>query len=406
MIVPAGGPDLADVSARFGDLLHAAGVPVSPERAGRFAAAVAAGGPATISELYWLSRVTMLSDHADIQVFDRVFAQVFRGLADPAEHRGQDKASAVTGRSRSGQPDRTRPGAVGPHAPSGVGPSLARAGDTADGEEMSDRDAVTAALSPEERLRVKDFADLTGDELTALRDLAGRLAFAPPPRRSRRHIRHRAGSELDVRATLRRAARSAGEPQVAVRRLRRVRPRRLVLLCDVSGSMEPYSRAYLQLLMSGVGGAKAEAFVFATRLTRLTRALRADSPALALERAGRAAQDWSGGTRIGESLKTFNDSYGRRGVARGAVVVVISDGWDSGDPDLLAAQMLTLRRLAHRVVWVNPRKAAPGFTPTTRGMAAALPHVDAFVSGHSMAAVDEVLDAIAGDGASPLRIRP
>ena len=178
-----------------------------------------------------------------------------------------------------------------------------------------------------------------------------------------------------------------------------------MLLCDVSGSMEPYSRAYLQLLMSGVGGARAEAFVFATRLTRLTRALRADNPTLALERAGRLAQDWSGGTRIGESLKTFNDSYGRRGVARGAVVVVISDGWDSGDPDMLGAQMLTLRRLAHRIVWVNPRKAAPGFAPTTRGMAAALPHVDSFVSGHSVAALDDVLDAIAGDGVSSFGLR-
>jgi uncharacterized protein with von Willebrand factor type A (vWA) domain len=170
--------------------------------------------------------------------------------------------------------------------------------------------------------------------------------------------------------------------------------------------MEPYSRAYLQLLMSGVGGAKAEAFVFATRLTRLTRALRAENAAIALERAGRAAQDWSGGTRIGESIKAFNDSYGRRGVARGAVVVVISDGWDSGDAQLLGAQMLTLRRLAHRVVWVNPRKAAPGFAPATRGMAAALPYVDAFVSGHSLAALDEVLDAIAGEGEPPFRPRP
>jgi uncharacterized protein with von Willebrand factor type A (vWA) domain len=405
MIFAAGRPDLAAVSARFGGLLHAAGVAVSPERAGRFAAAVAAGRPATISEIYWLARVTMLSEHADIQVFDRVFAQVFRGLADPAEQRGQDKAPAVTGHPRTARPDRTAPGAFGPHDPAGAGLSMPASGDRANGEETPDRDGVVAALSPEERLRVKDFADLTGDELAALRDMARRLAIAPQPRRSRRHVRHRAGSELDVRATLRRAARSAGEPHAAVRRLRRVRPRRLVLLCDVSGSMEPYSRAYLQLLMSGVGGARAEAFVFATRLTRLTRALRADNPTLALERAGRLAQDWSGGTRIGESLKTFNDSYGRRGVARGAVVVVISDGWDSGDPDMLGAQMLTLRRLAHRIVWVNPRKAAPGFAPTTRGMAAALPHVDSFVSGHSVAALDDVLDAIAGDGVSSFGLR-
>ena len=174
-----------------------------------------------------------------------------------------------------------------------------------------------------------------------------------------------------------------------------MRPRRLVLICDISGSMEVYARVYLQLLMSGVGGARAEAFVFATRLTRLTRALRGVPPDLALERAGRAAPDWSGGTRIGEAVRSFNDSYGRPGLARGAVVVVLSDGWDCGDPEVLGTQMARLGRLAYRVVWVNPRKAAPGFAPLAAGMAAALPHVDAFVSGHSLAAFDEVLAAIA-----------
>jgi uncharacterized protein with von Willebrand factor type A (vWA) domain len=160
--------------------------------------------------------------------------------------------------------------------------------------------------------------------------------------------------------------------------------------------MEPYARAYLQLLVSGVGGARAEAFLFATRLTRVTRVLRAAHPDLALRQAGWAAPDWSGGTRIGEAVKAFICDHGRRGMARGAVVVVISDGWDSGDPELLGSQMAALARLAHRIVWVNPRKAAPGFSPSTRGMAAALPHVDAFVSGHNLDALDEVLAAISG----------
>jgi uncharacterized protein len=198
-----------------------------------------------------------------------------------------------------------------------------------------------------------------------------------------------------MRATLARAHRSAGDPIDAIRRRQRTRPRRLVVLCDISGSMEPYARAYLQLLHSAVGGARAEAFVFATRLTRLTRELAVRQPDAALRRAGAAAPDWSGGTRIGAALKAFNDGYGRRGMARGAVVLIVSDGWEHGDPALLGEEMARLSRLAYRIVWVNPRRASPRFEPLAGGMAAALPFVDAFVSGHSMDALDEVLAAIA-----------
>jgi len=172
-------------------------------------------------------------------------------------------------------------------------------------------------------------------------------------------------------------------------------PRRLVLLCDISGSMEPYARAYLQFLHAArATGPYAEAFVFATRLTRLTRALRAGTAQVATRRAAAAAPDWSGGTRIGEALKAFNDRHARRGMARGAIVVILSDGWERGDPELVGREMARLRRLAHRIVWVNPRAAAPGFQPLAGGMAAALPHCDAMVSGHSLAALDEVVDAI------------
>jgi uncharacterized protein with von Willebrand factor type A (vWA) domain len=179
-----------------------------------------------------------------------------------------------------------------------------------------------------------------------------------------------------------------------IRRRRRTRPRRLVLICDISGSMESYARAYLQLLFSGVGGARAEAFVFATRLTRLTRSLRNTTAELALQRAGRAAPDWSGGTRIGGAIKAFNDEYGRRGMARGAVVVILSDGCERGDPAILEREMARLGRLAYRIIWVNPRKASPSYQPLTTGMAAALPYVDAFLSGHSLAAFDDVLTAV------------
>jgi uncharacterized protein with von Willebrand factor type A (vWA) domain len=177
-------------------------------------------------------------------------------------------------------------------------------------------------------------------------------------------------------------------------RRRREVPRRLVALLDVSGSMAPYARAYLLLLEGAARGARAETFVFATRLTRVTRALREGRAQVALERASAAAPDWAGGTRIGEALRTFNDRHGRRGMARGAVVVVLSDGWERGDPGLVGREMERLARLAYRIVWVNPRVAAPGFAPETGGMAAALPYVDDLVSGHSVAALADVMEAI------------
>ena len=195
-----------------------------------------------------------------------------------------------------------------------------------------------------------------------------------------------------MRRTLRGSMRTAGDPIRLARRRRRVVPRRVVMLCDISGSMEPYARAYLQFLTCAAGsGPNAEAFVFATRLTRLTRALRSRSPERAIQRAAAAAPDWSSGTRIGDALKAFNDRHGRRGMARGALVVILSDGWERGDPALVAREMERLSRLAYRIVWVNPRAAASGFSPRAGGMAAALPHCDALVSGHSLEALDEVV---------------
>ena len=180
------------------------------------------------------------------------------------------------------------------------------------------------------------------------------------------------------------------------------------MLCDISGSMEPYARAYLQFLTCAAGsGPNAEAFVFATRLTRLTRALRSRSPERAIQRAATAAPDWSSGTRIGDALKAFNDRHGRRGMARGALVVILSDGWERGDPALVAREMERLSRLAYRIVWVNPRVGASGFSPQAGGMAAALPHCDALVSGHSLGSLDEVVDAMAcenGDRLKPVPI--
>ena len=231
------------------------------------------------------------------------------------------------------------------------------------------------------------------------------LALAIPPRRTRRYRPARDGKRPDLRRTLRLARRSGGEAIRFARRAPRVRPRRLVVLCDISGSMEPYARALLMLLyvlngaqagssQSGGGQNRPEVFSFATRLTRLTPALAAASPDTMLAKAGEAAPDWSGGTRIGAAVKEFNDRYGSRGLARGAVVLIISDGWETGDPALLGAQMARLRRMAHRIVWANPRTQSPRYRPEVGGMAAAWPYCDAVVSAHNLDALDDLLAAL------------
>jgi len=225
-----------------------------------------------------------------------------------------------------------------------------------------------------------------------------RLQLATPLRSTRRYERGRHGQHIDMRGTLRRSLRTGGDPIRLARRRRRVVRRRLVMLCDISGSMEPYARAYLQFLTCAAGsGPNAEAFVFATRLTRLTRALASRHPERAIQRAAAAAPDWSSGTRIGDALKAFNDRHGRRGMARGAVIVILSDGWERGDPLLVGREMERLARLAHRIVWVNPRMSANAFSVRAGGMVAALPHCDALVSGHSFAALGEVVDAIGAE---------
>jgi uncharacterized protein with von Willebrand factor type A (vWA) domain len=386
--VPA---DLAAVAGAFAEHLHLAGLPVSPERAGWFAAAVAAAAPTTTAELYWLGCATLVTAHEHLAVFDAVFAQVFGGIVDDAV-RGDPTAPATRPAAASRRTDtpksQTRESMRA--ASGGFRVPGSSTGDDGDG------DGVVAAMSAEERLGTKDFGQCTPEELAALTELIGALALAAPRRPNRRRARHPAGDRLDLRRTLRRAQRTGGDPVRHIHRRRNDRPRRVVLIADVSGSMETYSRAYLYLLHGAVRSVRAEAFVFATRLTRTTRQLRVTSPDLALQRATASAVDFAGGTRIGDALKEFNDRWGRRGLARGAVVVIVSDGWDGGDPARVDEQMARLARLAHRIVWVNPRKQSDRYEPAVGGMRAALPYVDAFVSGHSLAAMDDVLAAISG----------
>ncbi len=385
--------DLATAAASFGALLHAGGVPVTPERSARFADSVLLADPLSVDELYWLARVTLLSTHSQVDLFDRAFDQVFRGFVDVADGRGD---------TNQPPPPNTRPGSD--RAPSrdsraGTAPSpQPGATSSGDGRDEDGPETVLAAASTEERLGHKDFAACTPDELALVRALVAQLRVVAPRRPSRRAVRHPAGQQLDVRATLRAAHRTGGDPVRRAHRRRKDRPRRVVLIADVSGSMESYARVYLHLLHGAVRATGAEAFVFATRLTRLTRALAVAHPDIALTRAGAATPDWSGGTRIGGAIKSFNDEHGRRGVARGAVVVIVSDGWECDDPSLLGREMARLSRLAHHIVWVNPRKAGKRYQPLVGGMAAALPYVDTFVSGHSVRALDDVLAAIRGVG--------
>jgi uncharacterized protein with von Willebrand factor type A (vWA) domain len=394
--------DLAAVSARFADLLHAAGVAVSPERAGRWATALQLARPATTQELYWLGRVTLTLDRAEIGVYDAVFASVFRGLTDVAGSRGDPNAPPIPPPILGGDPAqqggadagavRSGPPRASPHRESPT------EGDGGRDDRVTES-AVAAPATSDELLRRRDFADCTPEELAQLRRIMSAMQLAPPLRTSRRQRRHHLGRSIDRRATMRHARRTGGQPFDLRQRRPSERRRRVVLVADVSGSMESYSRAYLYLLHGSVRALRAlraETFVFATRLTRLTRQLRTNGtdPERALRAAVGDVDDWSGGTRIGESLRAFNDRWGRRGLARGAVVVIVSDGWESGDAAELGEQMARLRRLAHRIIWVNPRSKSEQYQPLVAGMAAALPYVDRFASGHSLDALDEVLDAI------------
>ncbi len=391
-LAPAEVPALA---AAFGRAVHDAGLPCSPERSVRFAQALCLAQPRTRDRLYWTARTVFVSSREHLTAFDRVFAMVFDGLVDPSGPRGDRTAPASADaerRQRAPQPG--APALDGPlPEPDRPGRGVSSGGGVPD-PDAPERETAVPVAGADERLADKDFGALGPEELEELARLMRTLEVATPLRRTRRARRHRHGERLDVRATLRHSRRTGGDPVRRVRRRRRLERRSLVVLCDISGSMEPYARAFLQFLHGAVVAADAEAFVFATRLTRLTPALRGAQPQVAISRAADATPDWSGGTRIGLALQHFNDRYGRRGMARGAVVVIVSDGWERGDPELVRREMERLRRLAYRVVWVNPRKAARDFVPRAGGMVAALPSCDAFVGGNTLSALAEVIDEI------------
>jgi uncharacterized protein with von Willebrand factor type A (vWA) domain len=339
--------------------LRAAGLPVGADRARSFAEAAAVVGAGDRAGVYWAGRATLCSEPGHRDVYDAVFPAWFAAWTPPP---GVRPAALPARRAPAGlleQPE-ADPGAAEP-------------------------EAVPGTATPLEVLRHRDVATLTEAERSQLARLFSVLRPVPPARPSRRRLRSRSG-DLDPRGTLRELLRTGGEPVRPRHRRAATRPRRVVLLLDVSGSMSPYAEALLRLAHVWVRAAPGvtEVFTVGTRLTRITRALRLPHPEEALRQAGEQVPDWSGGTRLADVLGAFLARWGQGSTVRGAVVVLCSDGWERGDPAGLGERMARLSRLAHRVVWVNPHRGKDGYRPVQGGMSAALPHVDHFLAGHSL----------------------
>ena len=363
------------VAVGFVASLRAAGLEVSLLSSMLYAEALCAVDVGRPDDVYWAGRAALVHRPEDFDLYDAVFEAYWTGS----------------------------PGLVVRSTPAAAPVIVEMDDGDAAGDDSGRRDEgerITVRYSPAETLAGKDFADYSDDELAEARRLMERMCRQGPTRPSRRHRAVRsARGRPDVRRTVRAALRSGGEPVRLCRRAPGERPRKLVLLLDVSGSMEPYARALLRFVQAAVAArGRVEAFALGTRLTRLTRELSSRDPDRALRDAAEAVLDWSGGTRLGAGLGRFNDEWGCRGMARGAVAVILSDGWDRGEPAEMAEQMRRLSRVAHRVVWVNPLKATPGYRPLARGMAAALPYVDLFVEGHNLDSLERLAALIMEDG--------
>lgn len=355
--------------AGFARALANAGLPVATDSVDAFIRAVGFIDIAEPTQVYWAGRATLCRDPDDRARYDLAFEAWFGGRPPPA-----------VPRTTKPRPRRALAAALEPVGQSGTG-------------DTSDVHAVAAAST--EVLRHRDLAELSPAERALLAEMVARLRPRPPTRPALRLRPDRRGS-VDPRRTVRAMLAAGGEPVRPRRHRAAQRPRRVVLLIDVSGSMSPYADALLRFahVVTRSSPATTEVFSLGTRMTRLSRALRARDPEAALAAAGRAVPDWAGGTRLGETMRAFLDRWGRRGLARGAVVVVFSDGWERGDPGLLAEQMAQLHRLARAVLWVNPHAGAAGFRPVQSGMAAALPYIDRLLAGHSLATLEDVLDEV------------
>ena len=352
----------------FARTLRSAGVDATSDRVQAMVGALGHLDVARADSGYWAGRLTLCAGPDDIRRYDRAFSAFFSGER-PAVSRAPAVAAVAIG-------------FAGPASADAAPDDLLRPG-------------LAVSASDREVLRHRDVAHLTTAERDEVRRLLARLEPVAPPRRSRRFEPARRGP-IDAHRTVRHLLRGGGEPARLLRHAHQRRPRRLVLLVDVSGSMAPYADALLRFAhVAARRRPGTEVFTIGTRLTRISRALRGRDVDVALAAAVKAVPDWSGGTRLGELLRAFLDRWGQRGMARGAVVVVASDGWERGDAALLAEQMARLRRLAHRVVWVNPHRGKDGFAPVTAGMVAALPHCDELLAGHTLDALHTLADVIA-----------
>ena len=355
---------------RFAGELRAAGLAVGSGDVGVYCSALSQLDPADLVDLYWVGRATLVNRHDDIAVYDRVFRRFF--LA--ADEGASDPLTLMLRASAEAQ------GALA--IPS-----------TEPGESEHEEDAILGWMASDvEALKHKSFTACTPEELAALRRIMARIKLTPPRRRTRRNTPARTGPRPDPRRMVRETLRMHGEPARLYWRRRKVRLRPLILILDVSGSMADYSRNLLQFAHSAARSAgRVEVFCFGTRLTRVTGAMECRRPDEALERAARLSYDWDGGTRIGDSLDAFVRDWARRGVCRGGIVVICSDGLDRGDPAVLASALERLTRLSHRLVWLNPHKGDdPGFRPSTLGMIVAAPHIDLLLSGHDLSSLEKL----------------
>jgi uncharacterized protein with von Willebrand factor type A (vWA) domain len=357
----------------FGRVLREVGLEVGPGRVADALRGLAAVDLTRQEDVYFALRQTLVSRHDELDLFDRAFnAWFLRAPVLPAVRTA---------------PSLERQEVVGESLSDGAGEQ----------EDDEQGDPLEVGASRHELLREKDFAEMTPDEYRRVRRLIAAIAEHRPLRASRRRRADPRGDRLDMRRLIRQSLRTGGDPVDRPYRARKDVPRKLVVLCDVSGSMDAYARALVLFLHAAVGsGPGVEAFAFGTRLSRLTPELGTRDPESALEKCTEAVTDWGSGTRIGASLKQFNDVYGKRALSRGAVVVIVSDGWERQDPELVGREMARLSRAAYAVVWVNPLKGNPEYQPLAGGMRAALPYVDRFLSGHNLRSLEELAAVLAG----------
>jgi uncharacterized protein with von Willebrand factor type A (vWA) domain len=366
----------------FGRYLRASGLAVGTGRVLSFCRAAALLDPADETELKTAARTTLVSRPEDFDLLDEAFDRYFGD-------------ALVTEKPASGplvRPDRDSEGSDG--RPASLAPAI-RWSSAREDEEAEGESAIRVVASDVEVLRTKDFGQMDEIERKAAEALIRRLALSAPLRHSRRYRAAQLGERFDLRRTMRQSLRTEGEPFRRAWKRRRSRRRPLVLVLDVSGSMAPYSRALVEFgHAAAASGRRVEVFCFGTRLTRLTRILRARDPGAALMAVGRAVNDWEGGTRIGDSLKELVDRWGSRSSLRGSVLVLCSDGLERGDPEVLARQIQRLGRLTYRLLWVNPLKGSPRYEPLARGMAASLPFIDVFLPGHNLESLEALAAAV------------